>query len=476
MKTNTLRLLAGLALTTATAASGKTIPNNAAADLVLGQVNFTTGTALAVTASSLSNPEAIAMDPVSGKVFVADANNNRVLRYASAATLQNGAAAEAVFGQPDFTTAAENSGGSLGMNYPCALFFDRFKRLWVADQSNHRVLMFTAADVRETQAHPDKVFGQPDFTTGSSGPASATKMRSPSGLWVDKDDRLWVADQVFNRILRFDSVSNNPAVNSAADGVLGQPDFTTATPGLAINKFNNPESVTVSATGQLYVADFRNHRILRFENAATISGLVNPSTALGQADLTTATSGCSANKLQFPAGVFVTPDDTLWVTDYGNRRMVSFKNASTKVTGAAADGFLGQPDFTTSSSGTTAQKFVSPYYAPFVDPSGRLWVPDTLNNRVLRFSPDAMPPLLAVTVPAKVTKKPKIRVKGTASDTYGISKVEYRIGKGPFKLATGTTVWSFRVNLKKGKNTVTVIATDVDGIRSLRKVIKITRK
>ncbi len=476
MKTNTLRLLAGLALTTATAASGKTIPNNAAADLVFGQVNFTSYTVTAVTASSLDDPEAITMDPVSGKVFVADAENNRVLRYASAATLQNGAAAEAVFGQPDFTTKTSNTAGSLGMNYPCALFFDRFKRLWVADQSNHRVLMFTAADVRETQAHADKVFGQPDFTTTASVAASATTMKSPSGLWLDKDDRLWVVDQVFNRILRFDSVSNNPAVNSAADGVLGQPNFTTTTTGLAVNKFNNPESVTVSATGQLYVADFRNHRILRFENAAAASGLVNASTVLGQADFITATSGCSANQLQYPAGVFLTADDNLWVTDYGNRRMVSFKNAATKVTGAAADGFLGQPDFTTSSAGTTAQKFASPYYAPFVDPSGSLWVPDTGNNRVLRFSPDATPPLLVVTAPAKVTKKPKITVKGTASDTYGISKVEYRIGKGPLKLATGTTAWSFRVNLKKGKNTVTVIATDVDGIRSLRKVIKITRK
>ncbi len=472
-----LRFLPSLAvLVLASHAAGKTIPNNAVADLVLGQVSFTTYSSPAVTASSLDGPEAIAMDPVSGKVFVADTNNNRVLRYASAATLQNGAAAEAVFGQPDFTTNTANTAGSLGMNYPCALFFDRSKRLWVADQGNHRVLMFTAADIRETQAHADKVFGQPDFTTVSSAPASATKMRNPSGLWVDKDDRLWVADQNFNRILRYDSVSNNPAVNSAADGVLGQPNLTTTTAGLAVNKLDNPESITVSATGQLYVADYGNHRILRFENAAATSGLVNASTALGQADFITETSGCSANKMNGPAGVFLTPDDTLWVTDYDNHRMVSFKNAATKVTGAAADGFLGQPDFMTFSSGTTAQKFAYPYYAPFVDPSGRLWVPDTSNNRVLRFSPDATPPLLAVTAPAKVTKKPKITVKGTASDTYGISKVEYRIGKGPFKLATGTTAWSFRVNLKKGKNTVTVIATDVDGIQSFRKVIKITRK
>jgi sugar lactone lactonase YvrE len=475
MKTTTLHLLAGLVITT-TAVCGKTIPNNATADLVLGQQNFTTATFSAITASSLDHPEAITIDPASGKVFVADANNNRVLRYASAAALQNGSAAEAVFGQPDFTTKTANSVGSLGMNYPCALFFDRLKRLWVADRGNHRVLMFTAADIRETQAHPDKVFGQPDFSTTASAAASATKMKDPSGVWLDKDDRLWVADQNFNRILRFDSVSNNPAVNSAADGVIGQPNFTTTAVGLGPDRFDNPESVTVSAAGQLYVADYANSRVLRFDNAATASGLVNAAAVLGQVNFTTGSADTTATTLRYPAGVFITPDDQLWVTDFSNRRMLRFNNASTKANGAAADGFLGQPDFTTSSPGLSAQKLVSPYYAPFVDAGGSLWVPDTGNNRVLRFSPDATPPLLTVTAPGKITKKPKLTFKGTASDTYGIAKVEYRVNKGPLKLATGTTAWSFTTKLLKGKNTFTILATDVDGIQSLSKVIKITRK
>ena len=475
MKTPLLHLLATLALTSALTC-GRTIPNNAAADLVLGQATFTTGSPLTVSANSLRGPTAITMDPVSGKLFVADSVSGRVLRYANAAALQNGAPAEAVLGQPNLATDAVNPVIGLGMNYPSALFFDRFKRLWVADQNRNRVLMYSAADFRESGTHPDKVFGQPDFTTTSSTPVSANKMRSPCGLWVDKDDRLWVADQNNNRILRFDSVTTKPAVNAAADGVLGQPDFTTATVGSAADKLITPEGVTVSASGQVFVADYGNHRILRFDNAAATSGLVSASAVLGQPDFTIHTQGITATQLDSPAGVFLTPDDQLWVTDYGNNRMVRFNNASTKANGAAADGVLGQPDFTTRTTGTTAQSLRFPYYSPFADSAGKLWVPDTGNNRVLRFSPDATPPLLAVTAPAKVTKKPKITVKGTASDTYGISKVEYRIGKGPFKLATGTTVWSFRVNLKKGKNTITVIATDVDGIRSLRKVIKITRK
>ena len=156
--------------------------------------------------------------------------------------------------------------------------------------------------------------------------------------------------------------------------------------------------------------------------------------------------------------------------------MLRFNNASTKSSGAAADGVLGQPNFTSGLTAATRRGMGFPSYRPSVDTTGSLWIADRNNHRVLRFSPDATPPLLAVTAPAKVTKKPKLVIKGTASDAYGISKVEYRIGKGPLKLATGTTAWSFKANLKKGKNTLTVIATDVDGIQSLRKIVKITRK
>ncbi|NJR41821.1 MAG: hypothetical protein HC767_03330 [Akkermansiaceae bacterium] len=77
---------------------------------------------------------------------------------------------------------------------------------------------------------------------------------------------------------------------------------------------------------------------------------------------------------------------------------------------------------------------------------------------------------------AKVHAKEKITFSGTASDAFGIQSVQYRIGKGPLKTATGTTSWTLKAKLKKGKNTITIFATDVDGIVSANRVIKITRK
>ena len=471
---STSLLLAGLALTT-TAAFGKTIPNNAEANLVLGQVDFTAQLApFPPNAASLREPVSVIVDPVTRKVFVAEEGNDRVLRYASADALANGAQAEAVFGQALFTTRTKAVTSNQFGGDPVSIFLDTKGRLWVSDWVGSRVLRFDFASSCDSSPSANRVYGQPDFTTGTAATTS-TGMKQPFGVCVDSADRLWVADSGNNRVLRFDSITTKPS-GAAADGVLGQANFTTSAPGSGSNGIYFPVGVTTSAGGSLYVTCSNANRVMRFDNALGLGANAPASSVLGQPDFATVTAGTTAVKMSFPSGAWITPDDSLWVVDSSNNRVLRFNNASTKPSGAAADGVLGQPDFTSGLAATTQRGLAYPGYRPFVDTTGSLWVADIDNNRVLRFSPDATPPLLAVTTPAKVTKKPKLVIKGTASDTYGISKVEYRIGKGPLKLATGTTAWSFKANLKKGKNTLTVIATDVDGIQSLRKIVKITRK
>src|SRR6185436_19577299 len=80
--------------------------NNQAADVVVGQENFTpsTLTGQVPTAKSMRGPQGVWI--VNGKLYVADTQNNRVLVYNRIPTA-NGAAADVVLGQPDFTTFVE---------------------------------------------------------------------------------------------------------------------------------------------------------------------------------------------------------------------------------------------------------------------------------------------------------------------------------------------------------------------------------
>ena len=84
------------------------------ADTVLGQPDFMSWSPNngGVSAQSLNKPGGIAVDPASGRLYVADTFNNRVLSWPSAASFASHAAADMVFGQGnDFTTNIANKGG-----------------------------------------------------------------------------------------------------------------------------------------------------------------------------------------------------------------------------------------------------------------------------------------------------------------------------------------------------------------------------
>jgi DNA-binding beta-propeller fold protein YncE len=303
MKLNTTtRLLAGLAMTTA--AFGKTIPNHATANLVLGQRDFISQLAPEPpTATSLSGVTGVVVDLVTRKVFVADQTNSRVLRYSSADALVNGARPEAVLGQPNFNSYDEiRPPTSQSMFLPSGLFLDRLGRLWVADGG--RVLRFSAAAQIGSQPAADRVYGQASFTT-YDGATTQSVISGGGGVWVDASDRLWVADADNNRVLRFDDITNKPS-GANADAVLGQANFTTATSGSGATGFNRPTGLAVSPSGALFVADRDNHRVLRFDNAAGLGNGAPANVVLGQPDFTTSVAGLSAIQMNEPSGLTIT--------------------------------------------------------------------------------------------------------------------------------------------------------------------------
>ena len=144
----------------------------------------------------MSGPYSVAVDPTSGKVFVGERDNNRVLRFASVSALSNGAPAEGVLGQADFTSGLPNRGGTVFTNtmvMPFGLFVDHAGRLWVADLGNNRLLRFDHASSKPDGADADGVLGQLDFT--HSAPATTRNgMNVPYGMFVEPDGRLWLAD------------------------------------------------------------------------------------------------------------------------------------------------------------------------------------------------------------------------------------------------------------------------------------------
>ena len=97
-----------------------------------------------------------------GRIYVADADNNRVLSWPSIRAIHNGAPADFVLGQPNFESNQANNGGVSphSLSLPQGVFVDAHGDVWVSDAFNSRVLKSPQprCDVLQqpnwTQCHP----------------------------------------------------------------------------------------------------------------------------------------------------------------------------------------------------------------------------------------------------------------------------------------------------------------------------------
>ncbi len=316
------------------------LTNNMAASGVLGHPDFTTST-FGTTSVALHAPSGVAVDPTTGKLFVVDRYNNRVLRWSSSDKMTSGSAAEAVLGQPDFVTASSGL-SSTKMNDPLRVHVDASGRLWVSDYLNNRVLRFDNASSKTTGSAADGVLGQPNFTTNTNG-TTAAKMNGAVGVFVDRAGRLWATDRLNHRVLRFENAAAK-GNGANADGVLGQADFTTGTSGLSSTKMNRPMGVYADTAGRLWVCEDNNNRAIRFEAAAAKPNGAAADGVLGQPDFVSNTINGSRNGVGNVRGVFGDPAGRLYLVDESNHRVVIFNNAAAKPNGGDADVVLGAPD------------------------------------------------------------------------------------------------------------------------------------
>ncbi len=317
------------------------------ADTVLGQPDFEK-TEWGRSQSGMRRPTAVASD---GNVLaVADTDNNRVLIWLSIPT-GNNQPADVVLGQPDFNTgtALAESPTRSSLLGPQGLWIHN-GMLFVADTGNSRVLIWNSFPTQSGQ-QPDIVLGRPDFNTGV--PRDPTKQDSPRAdnllnpVSVTYDGvRLYVADLGYNRVLIWNSLpSSNGA---AADVVIGQPDMTSGFANYSY-RVENEKSVGVlcapisqddegndiyparcnatlsfprfalSAGERLFIADGGNDRVLVFRTIPTQNGQ--------EADHVLGQLGGGINQASDAADSMRTPMSLAWdgtnlyVTDNYNRRV-----------------------------------------------------------------------------------------------------------------------------------------------------------
>jgi uncharacterized protein (TIGR03437 family) len=368
-------------------------------DLVYGQPNFATRTAGATSSSTLNQPRAVAFD-TAGNLWVTDAGNNRVVRFA-AASLNNPTppAADTVMGQKDFFSNTANAGGAVsgsGFDTPSGLIFDAQDNLYVSDARNSRVLKFSAPlGPASGTITASAVWGQSNFASkGVPQQASASTISAPGALAIDTGGNLYVAVPSDNRVLIFPL---GTTLSGPAKSVLGQSDFTTTTantgafPLASPNSLSAPSEVKVDQNGNVFIADSGNNRVLEFP-----ANSKSASRVWGQNDfVSNGPNQIKPGSINFPYKMAVDYSSApfaLYVSDTGNNRVLAWKDSARFANGDPADFVIGQPNLRTGVPNVDTQGTANPSRTSLSGPAGiavardgTLYVADSGNNRVLRF-------------------------------------------------------------------------------------------
>ncbi len=360
------------------------------ASVVIGQPDFVSHSANQglsnPTASTLSdtggNMGGIFVDSM-GRLLVSDNANNRVLIWNSIPTT-NGAAANLVLGQPDFSSSTLNNGGrsASSMNRPTTIFSDG-TRLFIKEFANSRVLIWNSLPTQIRQS-ADVVVGQSTMSALITTCDSSHFTFPDRGLIV-YNGKLIVSDSANARILIWNTIPTTNGV--AADVVLGQPDFNTCSATtISASTFKNPSDITVDSQGRFFVIDQGNRRVLMWNSVPTSNGQA-ADVVLGQTDFTTNTT-FSASASTFGSQSVYSTGDRLFVGDANNGNRVLIYNHIPASNGASADLVLGQTDFnsgSTNGGGSVSATGFNVVHQVYVH-NNQLFVGDAANFRLLIFT------------------------------------------------------------------------------------------
>ena len=307
-------------------------------------------------------PSGVAVDN-SSNVYVADSLNH-VIRQISPAGFVT-----ALAGSPGIPGSTDGTNGTARFNNPLGVAVDNAGNIYVADASNDTIRRITTTGVVTTLAGLAGASGSADGTN------TAARFNQPTGVALDNLRNIYVAD-TFNHTIRLITPAGNVTTIAGLAGSSGSADGTN---GGA--RFNQPNSVTVDSSNNVYVADSFNHTIRSITPAGVVTTIAGLAGSQGSVD-----GIGTAARFSDPLSVSVDIHGNVYVADTGGtviRRITSAGQVTT------LGGFANQLGSTDGTAGTARFNSAG---GVAVDASGNVYVADTKNCSIRKGIPTATIP------------------------------------------------------------------------------------
>lgn len=323
------------------------------------------------TAALLADPEGLAADS-RGNLYVFDCFNARVRVIKADGTIATiaGTGERGFSGDGGPATSAQLS-PQCGANDPAGLAVDGAGDVFIADTGNNRVRMVTPAGVITTVAGTGIAgFG------GDGGPATAARLYYPTGLAVDGQGDLYIADAGNQRVRM---VSPTGIIATVAGNGTNGCNLCTQGEGGPATSFALTDPVGLAMDGgNLLVADWINDRVYTVTPGGIISILAGGPHAPNQAGGFSGDGGpATAAELDGPAALAVDSHGTVYIADSVNDRVRAVAPNGTMST-YAGDGSRSFREGAPATGGS-----VGSAEGLAVNGQGRVYIAATAANRVV---------------------------------------------------------------------------------------------
>ena len=259
----------------------------------------------AATLAQLNLPYGVVLDS-SRNVYIADTSNSRIRKIDMSTGIISTIAGTGIYGYSGDGGPATSA--KLGGPYGVAL--NSSGNVYIGDTGNNRIRMIDASTGIITTIAGTGSSGY----SGDGGAATSAELSTPSGVALNSSGNVYIAS-LFGCRFRMIDASTGIISTIAGTGTAGF----SGDGGPATNaSFKYPSGVVLDSNSNVYIADADNHRVRKIDAS---TGIISTIAGTGTSGYSGDGGAATSAKLKNPSGVALDSSGNVYIADKSNYRI-----------------------------------------------------------------------------------------------------------------------------------------------------------